>query len=165
MGPAIFVYHINHTMSAQASIATTSVKPSFGSVLKAGLIGGITAAGLNVIVLLLAGVFGIVLNVMAGPPPNQQAMTLTAVPVILLSIMPAIIGALLFFLLTRISAKAATIFTVIAVVIVLLSLLPVLGQPLSAAGMITLTLMHFIAAGVITYWLTKRSAQTVTGNS
>lgn len=145
-------------MNAQASVATSSAKPSFGSVLKTGIIGGITAAGINVIVLLLAGVFGISLDVLAGPPPNQQAMTLTAPPVILLSILPAILGALLFFLLTRITAKATTIFTVIAVVIVLLSLLPVLGQPLAAAGKAALALMHFIAAGVITYWLTRRTA-------
>jgi hypothetical protein len=144
-------------MNAQATLATTPAKPSFGSVLKAGIIGGITAAGLNIIVLLLAGVFGISLNVMAGPPPNQQAMTLTAVPVILFSFVPAIIGALVFFLLTRITAKAATIFIVIAVVIVLLSLLPIFGQPLSAGGVIALVLMHFIAGGVVTYWLTQRS--------
>lgn len=144
-------------MNAQASISNTA-KPGFGSVLKAGIIGGITAAGFNVIVLLLAGVFGIALNVMAGPPPNQQAMALTAPAVILLSILPALIGAVLYFVLTRITAKAATIFTIIAVVIVLLSLLPVFGQPLSTAGMIALVLMHFIAGGVVTYWLTRRAA-------
>lgn len=143
-------------MNAQASLPTTSLKPSFGNVLKAGLIAGVIAAGLNVIVLLLAGVFSISLVVMAGDPANQQAMTLSAPPIILLSIVPAIIGALVFFLLTRISAKAATIFTVIAVVIALLSLLPILGQPLGAAGMVALALMHFIAAGVITFWLTRR---------
>lgn len=147
---------IHNNMSTQASIISSPAKPTFVNVLKAGLIGGITAAGLNVILLLLAGVFGITLVVMAGNPAEQQAMTLTAVPIILFSIMPALIGALVFFLLTRISAKAATIFTVIAVVITILSLLPVLGQPLAPVGMIVLALMHFIAAGVITYWLTKR---------
>lgn len=145
-------------MSAQASLSPTFVKPSFGNVLKAGIIGGVIAAGFNVIVLLLAGVFGIPLVVMGGPPPNQQAMTLTAPQVILFSVLPAIIGALVFFLLTRMTAKAATIFTVIAVIIVLLSLLPVFGQPLSAAGIIALALMHFIAGGIVTYWLTRRTA-------
>lgn len=145
-------------MSAQVSLSTASVRPSFGNVLKAGVIGGIIAAGVNVILLLLAGVFGIPLMVLAGPPPNQQTMALTAVPVILFTLLPAIIGALLFFVLTRITGKAAMIFTVIAVIVVLLSLLPIFGQPLNAGGMIVLTLMHVVAGGVVTYWLTKRSS-------
>jgi hypothetical protein len=145
-------------MSTQAFASRTSSKPTIGSVLKAGLIGGVIAAGVNTILLLLAGVFGIALNVLVGPPPNQQQMPLAVPPVVLLSIVPAIIGALLYFLLTRITDKAATIFIVIAVVVVLVSLLPVFGQPLNAGGMIVLALMHFVAGGVVTYWLTQRSS-------
>ncbi len=144
-------------MSTQAAAIRTSSKPTFLNVMKAGLIGGVIAAGVNSILLLLAGMFGIVLNVLAGPPPNQQPMPLSVPPVVLLSIVPAITGALLFFALTRITGKAVTIFIVIAAVFTLLTLPSIFVQPINAAGMIVLALMHIIAASVITYWLVRRA--------
>ena len=144
-------------MSIQSASISIPAKPGIGSLLKAGVIGGTIAAGLNVILLLLAGMFGIALDLMAGPPPAQQTMALTTPAVVVFTILPAIIGALLLFVLARFTTKSAAIFIVIAVVVTLLSLLPVLSQPLTAAGMIVLALMHVIAAGVITYWLIRRA--------
>ncbi len=95
---------------------------------------------------------------MAGPPgPGVQATPIMPIQVILLSVLPALIGGLLYFVLTKISARAATIFTIIAVIVVLLSLLPVFGQPLTIGGIIVLALMHLLAAAVITWALTTRA--------
>lgn len=131
---------------------------SFGSVVKAALTGaGIAAVG-NLVLLFIAGAINIPLNVMAGPPgPGVQATPIMPIQVILSSLLPAIIGGLLYFALTKISAKGATIFTVIAIVVALASLLAVFGQPLTMPGMIVLILMHLFAAVAITWALTKRA--------
>jgi hypothetical protein len=131
---------------------------SLGSALKAALIGGGIAAVGNLILLLIAGLVSIPLNVMVGPPgPNAPVMPIGAVPVIIFSVLPAIIGGLLYFVLTKVSAKGSTIFIIIAVVVALLSLLPIFSQPLTAGGVIVLILMHLVAAGAITWALVTRA--------
>jgi hypothetical protein len=84
-------------------------------------------------------------------------MPIGAVPVIIFSVLPAIIGGLLYFVLTKVSAKGSTIFVVIAMVVALLSLLPIFSQPLTAGGVIVLILMHLVAAGAITWALVTRA--------
>lgn len=126
--------------------------------MKAALIGGGIAAVGNLILLVLAGLLNIPLMVQAGPPgPNAPVMALGAVQVIIFSVLPALIGGLIYFALTKVSAKAAIIFIIIAVVVALLSLLPIFGQPLSAGGMVVLILMHVVAAAAITWALVARA--------
>jgi hypothetical protein len=126
--------------------------------MKAALIGaGIAAVG-NLILLLLAGLLSIPLDVMAGPPgPNTPVMPIGAIQVIIFSVLPAFVGGLIYWVLNRVSARASTIFIVIAVVVLLLSLLPIFGQPLTAGGVIVLILMHIVAAVAITWALVKRA--------
>lgn len=126
--------------------------------MKAALIGGGIAAVGNLILLVLAGLLNIPLMVQAGPPgPNAPVMALGAVQVIIFSVLPALIGGLIYFALTKVSAKAVIIFIIIAVVVALLSLLPIFGQPLSAGGMVVLILMHVVAAAAITWALVARA--------
>lgn len=141
---------------ANSSPARGSI--SFSSVLKAALVGGGIAAVANLVLLLLAGLLNIPLNVMVGPPgPNAPTLPISAVQVILFSVLPAIIGSLLYFVLTKVSAKASTIFIVIAVIVALLSLLPIFSQPLTTGGVIVLILMHIVAAAAITWALVTRA--------
>ncbi len=145
-------------MATLAGNSSTRGSVSFGSVLKAALIGGGIATVGNLILLLLAGVLNIPLNVQAGPPgPNTPVTPIGAPPVIIFSLLPAIIGGLLYFVLVKVSAKGATIFTVIAGIVALLSLFPIFGQPLTLPGMIVLILMHLVAAGAITWALVTRA--------
>ncbi len=146
-------------MSAISTSTQSSLRSvSLGSVFKAALIGGGIAAIGNLVLWLLANVLNIALTVLAGPPgPNAPVMSIAAPMVIIFSLLPALIGGLLYFVFTRVSARGATIFTVLAVVIVLLSLIPILGQPLTPPGMVVLILMHIVAAAAITWALTMRS--------
>lgn len=145
-------------MATLAGNSSARATASFGSVMKAALIGaGIAATG-NLILLLLAGLLNIPLNVMVGPPgPNTPVMPIGPVQVILFSVLPALIGGLLYFALVKISARANTIFIVVAVIVALLSLLPIFSQPLTASGVIVLILMHFLAAAAITWGLVTRA--------
>ena len=102
---------------------------------KAALLGAGIATACNLILLLLAGLLNIPLMVQAGAPgPNTPVMPIGALQVVIFSVLPAVIGGLLYFVLTKVSAKASTIFIVIAVVVLLLSLLPIFAQPLTPAG-------------------------------
>jgi hypothetical protein len=141
-------------MNMPAGHPAKTGKPTLGRLFVAGITGGIIAAGFNVILLLMAGVFEIEVSTIAGTGATRS---MAARQVVLFSMAPAAIGTLLYFALMRITGKAAMIFTTIAVIVVLLSLLPILGQPLSPAGMVVLALMHIVAGGVITYWLTRRT--------
>jgi hypothetical protein len=145
-------------MATQANNASIHRSIGLGSVLMASLIGGGIATVGNLILLLLAGVLNIPLTVYLGSPgPNTPIAPIAAPPVIFFSLLPAIIGGLLYFALTKISAKAATIFMIIAVIVALLSLFPIFGQPLGVAGMIVLILMHVVAAIAITWALVSRA--------
>lgn len=127
--------------------------------MKAALVGAAIAAVGNLILLLLAGLFNIPLTVAVGPPgQNAPVMSLGAVQVIIFSVLPALMGGLLYFVLTRLSARASAIFIVIAVIVALLSLLPIFGQPLTAGGVVVLILMHIVAAAAITWALVTRAA-------
>ncbi len=145
-------------MATLASDSEDRVPLSLGAVMKAALVGaGIAAVG-NLILLLLADLFNIPLNVAAGPPgPDAPVMTIGPAQVIIFSVVPAFVGGLLYFVLTRVSTKASTIFIIIAVIMALLSLLPLFGQPLTTGGVIVLILMHTVAAVAITWAIVTRA--------
>ena len=129
---------------------------SFGAVVQATLIGAVLAIVVNIILWALAGVLNIPLIVAPGGP-GSPAMPLPIPPIIIFSVIPAILGGLLYFVLTKITARGATIFTIIAVVIAVLSLLALPAQPMGVAGMLVLALMHLFTAGIITGSLTMRA--------
>jgi len=145
-------------MATTAATAAPHPSVSFGSVLKAVLIGGVVAAVANSILWVLASVLNIPLIVMSGPPgtaapPGPLPLAL----VIIVSLLPAVIGGLLYFVLNKVSVKGSMIFLIIAVVVLFLSFLSPFAQPMGIVGQLVLVLMHIIAAATITGSLLTRA--------
>ena len=124
-------------------------KPTFVQALKGGAIAGAIAALINVVWYFIAQSLGSV------PPPDFL------MGVVMASIFPLLIGASLFFLLTKFTGKGTMIFLVISGVFTLLSLFgtmqPTLpdGTPIPD-GFVLLTMpMHLIAGGVAMWGIPK----------
>lgn len=137
------------TMTNTAGHAEGAVAVSAGGLFGAGFLGGAISAVVNLALLFGAGAAGVAI---AGEfQPGEPVATLGAIPVLLSSIIPAIPGALLALILTKVaSKKAALIFAIIAVVFTLLSLGgPVNVKGLSTGGLVVMELMHVVAAAGI----------------
>jgi hypothetical protein len=90
---------------------------NFGRVLKAGLIAGFIGAGLNNIWSLIAGALGATI-----PPAFAIAVTIS-------SLLPVVVGSLLYFILVRYAPKGQLLFTVLGVGFLLFSFFPVFNNP------------------------------------
>lgn len=144
---------VSNSLSPSAESRT-----SFGKMAKAAALGAGIAVVSNLALLLIANLLGVPLTVMTGPPgPDAPITTLGPVPVIVFSVLPALVGALIYRLLTKISGKGRQIFIAVAVVVFLVSLLPIFAQPLTPTGMAILVLMHLVAAAGITWALVSRA--------
>lgn len=76
-------------------------------------------------------------------------------PVVLSSIMPAIVAAVFLALLVRFTRRPIGIFRVVAVVLLVLSFITPFTIPGAPAAMIlTLLIMHVVAAAIIIWVLT-----------
>jgi len=120
--------------------------------LKNGLLAGIIAGTLNVVIYFIAKQMSWVSNSVLLPGGKP----LTLLPIIFSSVIPSILAAVTLFALDRMSDNPISIFTIIGIVILLLSL----GGPFSIPRLptstrLTLALMHLIAGGVIIYFLRK----------
>lgn len=120
-------------------------KPSFLQALKGGLISGVIAAVLNSIWNIVAQQFGSV------APPNF------AMAVIMASIIPLMVGAIVYFLLVKFTAKGAIIFLVVGIIFTLASM----GGPFQTQmpdgspapqGFPLLTVPMHIIAGAVALW-------------
>lgn len=145
-------------MTSNPLSSSTPSRTSFETTAKAATLGaGVAVAG-NLVLLMIANLLSIPLTVMVGPPgPDAPITTVGPVPVIVFSALPALFAALIYFMLTKISAKGRQIFIAVAVVVFLVSLLPIFAQPLTPAGMVILALMHLVAAAGITWALVSRA--------
>lgn len=114
-----------------------------------GLAAAVIAAVANLIVFAIAvGAAGI--DVRITPSPGESELVdLTAGPVILMSVVPALLATLLAAGLAKWTAAPRRWFLGVAAVILVLSLFPVAGLAISTGAKVTLALMHLIAAAVI----------------
>ena len=119
---------------------------SFLKVLKGGAIAGLIGAGLNNIWSLIANAMGATI-----PPGFAMAVTVS-------SIFPLLIGALIYFLLQKYTAKGAIIWSVLTIGFTLLSFFPVFNTPQLPDGTLldkTFPLlagpMHVIS-GFLAFW-------------
>jgi Family of unknown function (DUF6069) len=115
-------------------------KISFKNAILAGLYAGIVAAVVNAILFYIgraAGIFTDQLEV-------QPGQVLTVVPVLISSILPAVIAAILFFLLDKFTGKGMLIFTIVSVLLLLLSFMnPFIAIPgITMASGVLLDVMH-----------------------
>lgn len=134
------------TMTNTAANDQSAVSVSAGALFGAGLLGGVASAVANLALLFGSGAAGVSLEGVFQP--GQPVASLSAVPVLLSSIVPAIPGALLALLLVKFARqKAALVFAVISAVFTVLSLGgPANVQGLSTGGLVVMELMHVVAA-------------------
>ncbi|WP_281867651.1 DUF6069 family protein [Flavobacterium sp. GSB-24] len=128
-------------------------KLSFKKSITAGLYAGAVAAIINAILFFIFHSAGIISDNIL-PKPNEP---LTVVPVIMASIIPLIIGSILFFLFEKFTNKGFLIFYIVAVVFVLLSLISpfTVIQDVTVGYALILCVMHIVSAAVLLYFLSK----------
>jgi hypothetical protein len=151
------------TIMAKKQKAKNSATPSLsplGRLVQAGITGGILAAVVNLLVLFVAkfsnqGAIWIL-------PPNAAApINLHFFMVAILSIVPGILAALLYHVVRgRFGQKAPYIFFILATLVLILAAIPPLSSP-DKISVLTLELMHLIAAVSIIYYLLGAAGSTV----
>jgi hypothetical protein len=128
-------------------------KINFKQSITAGLFAGITAAIINVLLFLLfraAGVLTDTIEIQPGQP-------LSAAPVLISSIMPSIIGSIVFFIIEKFSNNGHKIFSILTLVLVLLSFMnPFLMIPnVPVLYGIILNVMHVVVGVSLLYFIKK----------
>ena len=122
-------------------------------VFKNAVIAAVLTAIANAIVYKIALAMDVPLQITIGTTPTE---TITLMPVILNSVVPALVAAVIYIALAKWTKNPQKIFKVIAVVVFILSLAgPILGDATTSTK-ITLTIMHVIAALFITKGVTMR---------
>ena len=132
-------------------------KISFKIAILAGLYAGIAAAIVNAVLFFIgrgAGIFTDQLEV-------QPGQALSVIPVLISSILPAIVAAILFFLLDKFTSKGMLIFTIITVVLLLASFMnPFIAIPaITMSSGVLLNVMHVTVVLGLLYFL-KRARGT-----
>lgn len=129
-------------------MTTTTMNSSltFGKAMKAGLIAGLVSAALNNVWSLIAQALG-----SEAPAGFPIAVTIS-------SILPTLIGAVLFFVLVKYLGKGELIFVIIAATFTLVSLIPTINTTempdgtVVGAGFTMLTLPMHLIAGAVAIW-------------
>lgn len=116
--------------------------PSFRSFLSAGLVAAVVSVAANVVLFLVARAVGAwstqVVTPMGGPIDVSAIATLSAAP--------ALVGALLAWLLIRFVPRGRTVFLSIAAIVLLAFLLPPFQLGAPAGMVVVLQLMHLVVA-------------------
>ncbi len=99
---------------------------SWGALLMAGLIGGVIAAILNLVIYFIGGMA--VGEMTVAMPPDMAQTPLPWFMVVIASIVPGLIAAVVLGVMRRFLPNAERTFQIVAVVLVLISLFPPLGR-------------------------------------
>ncbi len=128
-------------------------KINFKQSITAGLFAGITAGIINVLLFLLFRAAG----VLTDNIEIQPGQSLSVAPVLISSVMPSLIGSIVFFIIEKYSNNGYKIFSIIALVLVLLSFLnPFLMIPnVTVLYGIILNVMHVVVAVALLYFIKK----------
>ena len=121
------------------------------------LTGGVIGAVINTAIALLAP--ALIGGAIQVARPGETALQNLPLPAVIgASIIPALVGALVLWLLGRFTKTPVQIFQLIAVIITVLSLISPFGLPIGLGGQVLLCLMHIVAAGAITLALSRAKA-------
>ena len=132
------------------------------NLLKAAAIAGIISAVLNTVVFFIARAADAVNDSII----IRDGRPLMLVAVVISSIVPAFVAALLLFVLGKFTKKALTIFTWVSIVFLAVSMMGPFSTPGLPTGMrITLAVMHIVPAVVILYFLRKAADHSFTTNT
>jgi len=121
--------------------------------LKAGLLAGLAAALINAVLFFFFRAAGVITDSVLLPDYRP----LTVVPVILSSLIPALLGSVAYYLLVRFTRDGYRYFTIIAVILLILSFgNPFLGIPnVTVPYALALNVMHVVVAAALLYALRK----------
>lgn len=140
--------------TATAAPFTSTDKPTFGALLKAGATGGAIAAAINGALYFGAKAAGVAFTGIF--PSGPGVADLPAPAPFISSFIPGLVGAALLFGLTRLTSKASAVFVAIAGVFAVVSCYSPLNIPeASLATRSVLAVMHLTAAAPITYFLVR----------
>ncbi len=128
-------------------------KLNFKQSIKAGLFAAITAAIVNALLFFIFQAVGVFTNDIE----IQPGQALSVIPVLISSIMPSIVGSMVFFMIEKYSSNGFKIFGVLTLVLVLLSFLnPFLKIPnITLMSGIILNVMHIVVGGLLLYFIKK----------
>lgn len=124
---------------------------------KQSILAGLTAAGvaavINSILFFIFHAAGIITDDIFMQP-NQP---MTVVPIIMSSIIPTLIGSMVFFLFEKYSSNGFKIFSIVAIILLVLSFMnPFMGIPnVTIPYGIALDFMHVVVAGSLLYFIRK----------
>jgi hypothetical protein len=136
-------------MSARIIAQAEAHAMRLGRILLAGLAGGALAAAVNTALLLIGKAAGVAFLAPVNGP-TAPLVALQPLNVIMLSLIPALIAALLLTGLARLTRHPQLIFQAVAGAFLLFSLIPDWALPMdSLATRILLSLMHLVAAALI----------------
>lgn len=120
-------------------------KLTFKQIITAGLIAGGTSAIINAVLFYIFRSSGVIVDSIQIQPNTP----LTIVPILISSIMPSIIGSIVFYFIQKFSLNGFKIFRIVSIVLVSLSLI----SPFTNISNVTfgyamaLNIMHIIVAG------------------
>ncbi len=119
--------------------------------MKAGLFAAGAAVVINVVLFFIfhsAGIFTDDIMI-------QPGQSLTVLPVIMSSILPTLIGAIIFFLIEKYTSNGFRIFSILAIAFLLLSFIsPFTMIPGVTVGYaLALNVLHIVVAGSLLYFL------------
>ncbi len=126
-------------------------KLNFKQSIIAGLLAGITAAVINAILFLIFHGAGVISDTI-HPQPNEP---MTIIPVVMGSVVPAIIASLVFFLLEKLTSKGFKIFAIVSLILMLLSLYSPFGviPGVTIGYALVLCLMHIVVPAALLYFI------------
>lgn len=141
------------TTNTTTTATTLDPKPSVGSIMRAGAIGIVIAAGLNLILYFISTAIG------ALPIMSSMGQPITLVPVLTFTIGSGIAATILYLILTRFldHGRANTVFVIIAsLVLIGMAFGPITSvvEP-TVITVLMLEIMHLAAGLPLMYTLTK----------
>ncbi|GAB4124620.1 MAG: hypothetical protein Fur005_49400 [Roseiflexaceae bacterium] len=138
-----------------ATLSSTTPSVAFRKIPVAALIGGGIGAIVNLIILFATRAIGITTWVVT--PQSPDPVPVPEIAVLMASFMPSIFAGIVYAIMARFLKQPARIFQIIAVVLAVLSLGSVIPLPVDSTSKVILSIMHFVAAGAITWSLTTRT--------
>ena len=132
-------------------------KLTFLQSIQAGLLAGVVSAVINAVLFFVFHAVG-VLHDGVYVQPNQP---LTVMPVIMASLVPSIIGSIVFFLIERFTNNGYRIFSILAITLAVLSLFSTFTVPVNVTlgYSLVLCVMHLVVAFVLVYFIGRSVKQ------
>lgn len=128
-------------------------KVTFGSAVKAGLFAGLTATAINVILFFIFHAAGIISDTIF----IQPGQPMTVVPIIISSLLPAIVASMVFFLFEKFTKNGYRIFMIVSIVLMLVTFInPFVGIPGVTTGYaIALDVMHVTVVVPLLFFISR----------